>query len=46
MFIRKKIDDIALNKKEIQNIKLDTEVPIKEENMSGGGYTYIIQPTV
>ena len=46
MFIRKKLDDIALNKKEIQNIKLDTEVPIKEENMSGGGYTYIIQPTV
>lgn len=42
MFIRKKIDDIALNKKEIQNIKLDTEVPIKEENMSGGRGTLIL----
>ena len=42
MFIRKKLDDIALNKKEIQNIKLDTEVPIKEENMSGGGGTLIL----
>ena len=46
MFIRKKIDDLAFNKQEKQNIELAPQITATPQNMCGKESTYIIQPTV